>query len=321
MPAYYNENDPKAAAWLRELIKEGHIAPGEVDERSIRDVRPADIAGFTQCHFFAGIGGWSLALRKAGWPDDDPVDTGSCPCQPFSAAGLGRAEDDPRHLWPVLRDHVASRGTAVVFGEQVASNLGRRWLAGVFTDLEALGYHPAAADLCAPGVGAPQLRQRLFWMAYLPRKRRIGSQGPSGAEGGAQSEDNGPNGWMGRALSEGLQDSQCAELSGARRRQERGAVSKPGCPLPAASWMGGTPGDGQPGGGRPESDLPNQSDDWALFDVIACGDGFSRRVEPGSFPLVDAGTLRNRLDEVRGAGNALNISQAQGFIEAVMEIC
>jgi len=31
MSAYYNEFDPKAAAWLRELIKAGRIAPGEVD--------------------------------------------------------------------------------------------------------------------------------------------------------------------------------------------------------------------------------------------------------------------------------------------------
>ena len=33
--AYYNEFDPMAAAWLRELIKAGLIPDGEVDERSI----------------------------------------------------------------------------------------------------------------------------------------------------------------------------------------------------------------------------------------------------------------------------------------------
>lgn len=82
MAAYYNEIDPFAASWLRELIKAGCIAPGEVDERSIADVQPADLAGFTQCHFFAGISGWELALRQAGWPDEKPVWTGSCPCFP-----------------------------------------------------------------------------------------------------------------------------------------------------------------------------------------------------------------------------------------------
>jgi hypothetical protein len=85
--AYYNEIDPKAAAWLRELIKQGHIADGVVDERSIVDVSPDELRGFTQCHFFAGIGVWSYALRSAGWADDRPVWTGSCPCQPFSSAG------------------------------------------------------------------------------------------------------------------------------------------------------------------------------------------------------------------------------------------
>src|SRR3990167_3813886 len=70
MTAYYNEIDPYAAQWLRNLIKAGHIAPGDVDERSIVDVRADDLRGYTQCHFFAGIGVWSHALRLAGWPDE-----------------------------------------------------------------------------------------------------------------------------------------------------------------------------------------------------------------------------------------------------------
>ncbi len=86
---YYNEIDPVAAQCLRELIKAGEIPAGDVDERSIEDVRPADLAGYVQCHFFAGIAGWAVALDLAGWPRDRPVWTGSCPCQPFSAAGKG----------------------------------------------------------------------------------------------------------------------------------------------------------------------------------------------------------------------------------------
>jgi len=61
LTAYYNENDPTAAQWLRNLIAAGLIAPGDVDERSITDVRPADLRGYAQCHFFAGIGVWSRA--------------------------------------------------------------------------------------------------------------------------------------------------------------------------------------------------------------------------------------------------------------------
>ena len=43
MAAYYNEIDPYAAQWLRNLIAADHIAPGEVDERSIDLVDPLDL--------------------------------------------------------------------------------------------------------------------------------------------------------------------------------------------------------------------------------------------------------------------------------------
>ena len=83
MAVYYNENNKFNAQWLRELITKGAI--GDVDESSIEDVKPADLSGYTQCHFFAGIGTWSYVLRRA--PDDRQVWTGSCPCQPYSKAG------------------------------------------------------------------------------------------------------------------------------------------------------------------------------------------------------------------------------------------
>lgn len=172
MTAYYNENDPKAAAWLCELIKEGHIAPGVVDTRSIEDVRPSELTGFTQCHFFAGIGGWSLALRLAGWPDDRPVWTGSCPCQPFSAAGKRGGFADERHLWPYFHWLISQQQPEYIFGEQVASKDGLAWLDLVQTDLENTGYTSGAVDLCAAGFGAPHIRQRLFWVAQSAGDRR-----------------------------------------------------------------------------------------------------------------------------------------------------
>jgi len=163
--AYYNEIDRYAAQWLRNLIEAGHIAPGDVDERSIADVQPAELEGYCQCHFFAGIGGWSYALRLAGWPDERPVWTGSVPCQPFSAAGKRKGTADKRHLWPEFRRLISECRPSIVFGEQVASKDGRLWLDGVRVDLEALGYAVGAADLCAAGVGAPHIRQRLWWVA------------------------------------------------------------------------------------------------------------------------------------------------------------
>lgn len=165
MTAYYNEIDPYAAQWLRNLIDAGHIAPGVVDERSIHDVKPAELKGYTQCHFFAGLGGWSYALRRAGWADDRPVWTGSCPCQPFSSAGLAGGFTDERHLWPFFHFLIEECGPGVVFGEQVASKDGLAWLDLVQTDLEGAGYAFGAVDLCAAGVGAPHIRQRSWFVA------------------------------------------------------------------------------------------------------------------------------------------------------------
>jgi DNA (cytosine-5)-methyltransferase 1 len=162
---YYNENDRFAAAWLRELIRAGHLPAGDVDERSIEDVEPKDLKGYTQLHWFAGVGGWPYALRLAGWPDDRPVWTGSCPCQPFSAAGCAKGLGDERHLWPAFYRLISKCRPPIVLGEQVASRAGREWLSGIRVDLERVGYAVGAADLCAAGVGALHIRQRLWWVA------------------------------------------------------------------------------------------------------------------------------------------------------------
>ena len=189
MTAIYNDNDRKACAWLGELVKAGHITDGVVDDRPIQEITAADLKPHTRAHFFAGIGGWDYALKLAGWPDDRPVWTGSCPCQPFSSAGKRGAEGDERHLWPEFFRLIAECRPATVFGEQVASADGRAWLAGVRTDLESLGYAVGAADLCAAGVGAPHIRQRLWWVADAGRGGVRGDGLELGGEtGGVQGE-------------------------------------------------------------------------------------------------------------------------------------
>lgn len=170
LKAYYNDNDRGAAAWLRELIAAGLIPKGEVDERSIKDVEAADLS-FTQCHFFAGIGGWPYALQLAGWPANRPVWTGSCPCQPFSSAGKRKGEADERHLWPSFFRLIRECRPATLFGEQVAGRAGLEWLSRVRADLEAEGYAVGCADLPAGCVGAPHKRQRLFFVADDPEQR------------------------------------------------------------------------------------------------------------------------------------------------------
>ena len=193
----YNEIEPYAAQWIRNLVAAGHVADGIVDERSIADLKPADLVDHRQAHFFAGIGGWSLALRLAGWPDDLKVWTGSCPCQPFSTAGKRRGFDDDRHLWPVWFGLIRECRPPIVFGEQVAGPAGRMWLDAVSADLESAGYAVGAANLCAAGVGAPHIRQRIYFVAVADADRerfdgervRLFGRGP--LEAGTQAAGRG----------------------------------------------------------------------------------------------------------------------------------
>lgn len=164
MSVYYNEIDPYCAAWLQNLMDAGHIPQGVIDTRSIEDVRPDELAGFTQCHFFAGLGGWAYALQLAGW-GTRPVWTGSCPCQPFSAAGKGAGFADERHLWPAWQHLIAQCRPPVVFGEQVASKDADAWIDLVHADLEGMGYAFGCVPFPAAGVGAPHIRDRNYWVA------------------------------------------------------------------------------------------------------------------------------------------------------------
>src|SRR5208282_3889085 len=193
MPAYYNEIDEEKAAWIRELIRHNVIAPGEVDERSIADVAAADLRGFTQCHFFAGIAVWSYALRLAGWPDDKPVWTGSCPCPSFSCAGKGEGFDDPRHLWPEFYRLIGESKPPVVFGEQSADAIGHGWWDLVSTDLESTAYAVAAAVLASASVGATDIRHRLYFVGMADTEvwERERQQVPVREERRAHSQSHG----------------------------------------------------------------------------------------------------------------------------------
>lgn len=177
MTALYNEIDNYAADWLENLIAAGLIAPGVVERRSIVDLQPADLAGFTQVHFFAGIGGWSLAARLAGWPDDRPLWTGSCPCQPFSVANTdGKGNDDERNYLPEFRDLVAECEPPIIFGEQVANAIKWGWLDELFGSLESHQYACGAAVVPALSIGAAHERKRIYWVADARGARWAGHQ-------------------------------------------------------------------------------------------------------------------------------------------------
>jgi DNA (cytosine-5)-methyltransferase 1 len=344
MTAYYNEIDTFAAAWLRELIKAGHIAPGVVDERSIEDVKPEELNQYTQCHFFAGIGVWSYALRQAGWPDDRPVWTGSCPCQPFSSAGKGGGFDDERHLWPSFQWLIEQQRPTVVFGEQVASKSTGTWFDLVQADLEAMGYAFGCVPFPSAGVGAPHIRDRAYWVADTSREGLQGQRGfigVNGSEGWESPQRHGSQSGVvcGLGNSSGESSERNARsISGAQAKsssawRENGGHDNRYTNAGEVSGVAITDSDrfkewgeasasarhgdsSKPDGGYIRPRATNGI--WGGVDWLSCRDGKWRPVESGTFPLVNGAT--SRVGRLRGYGNAINAEAAKVFIKSVMEV-
>jgi DNA (cytosine-5)-methyltransferase 1 len=343
LSAYYNEIDPYAAQWLRNLIKKGLIADGEVDTRSIINVSPDDLRGFIQCHFFAGIGGWGHALRLAGWPDDRPIWTGSCPCQPFSVAGKGAGTDDPRHLWPHFHRLITAVRPPVVMGEQVAGAAGYGWLDGVRADLEREGYASRGVDIPACSVNAPHIRQRLYWVAtdladapVIGRKERQRQNGQQDTGGGAQGRVDaagaGANHMAhanegGRGWGPWDGDGQCDRQAGERHedyRQPAGGGEDRG-DMADAKYFGldggtvqGSMGKSTEESGMFQSErLRSAPSFWSDHIWLTGSDGKSRRSKPG-LPLLAHG-ISNRVGRLRAYGNAIVPPLAAEVIRAFME--
>lgn len=343
-PAYYNEIEPYAAQWLRNLIAAGHIAPGDVDERSIEDVRPDDLRGYAQCHFFAGIGVWSYALRLAGWLDDRPVWTGSCPCQPFSQAGKGAGFADERHLWPAWHHLISECRPPVIFGEQVASKDVDPWIDLVFDDLEALDYAGAANPFPSAGVGAPHIRDRTFFVAHAndtrsQRRQRVReraaeciarARGVAGivadTERGATERQrldvgSAASGMRGSSREQrvrddawhGVDSGRLADADVSTRGQGRPVDGRRDTGSDAIARPGpGCDGDASGGCAGPTNGF------WRAADWLLCRDGKWRPVEPGAFPLADGAP--SRVGRLRAYGNAINAQAAKVFIESCDDI-
>jgi len=301
---YYNEIDPYCAQWLRNLIDAGHLPKGHVDVRSIVDVQPDDVAGYAQAHFFAGIGGWPLALQLAGWPEDREIWTGSCPCQPFSQASkgaIGLADD--RHLWPHFHRLIRVRRPAVVVGEQVASKDAEPWLDHVLADLEAVDYAGAAVAFPSSSIGAPHIRDRTYWMGYADD---AGLEGLGGGHRAAQGQRQ-------------AKIRPATAASGAVRLADAG-IEAPG---PRRRSDGEDPsrhesGAGPRGRGAAMQQRPGPvNGPWRVADWLFGRDGKWRPVEPGTFPLVDG--FSGRMERLRAYGNAINARQGAEFMRAVME--
>ena len=346
MTAYYNEIDPYAAQWLRNLIDAGEIAHGYVDERSIEDVTPGDLRGFTQHHFFAGIGVWSHSLRLAGWPDDKPVWTGSCPCQPFSAAGKGDGFDDERHLWPAFFHLISERRPQHVFGEQVAAGNANAWFDLVQADLEGMGYAFGLVPFTSAGIGAPHIRERAYWVANAISKYES-----------AAGDETGSATCLRSSPFDGVADACCERFNRIDSLLQREELRRNTESLPEATGIGSACGVGDANNSRLERHLGNDratgwegatgsvaetslhsrplevNGFWRDADWLFCRDGQWRPVESGTFPLVArfakslghgksslrAMAGRNRTGRLKGYGNAINAQAAAAFIGAYME--
>lgn len=339
---YYNENDPKAATWLRELIAHNLIADGIVDERSITEIKYHELTKYTQCHFFAGIGGWSYALRLAGWPDDCPVWTGSCPCQPFSCAGKGLGVADERHLWPIFGELIVQCKPATVFGEQVAGKAGREWLAGIRTDLENMGYAVGGSDLCAACVGAPHIRQRLYWCAIY-RDSLEQRRTPDPDSGVAHDPSTRLERSAGQSIQRRIERlTRSSEFSTVSRMEnakgERLQWRNNGQQGQQTVGIGFLPAGPSVAGGAERGAIKqsSQASAWDNYELVPCRDGKSRRIESGTFPLVARlprgmvpsgdpsvqeaqASAEFRVARLRGYGNSIVPKLASEFIIASCE--
>lgn len=332
---YYNEFEPKAAAALKQLISDGLIPKGDVDDRSITDVRPEELKGYTQCHFFAGIGGWSLALKLALWPDDRPVWTGSCPCQPFSTAGKQKGTADERHLWPVWFNLIRECKPPIVFGEQVASAVSHGWLDGVYSDLEKEGYACASAVLPACSVNAPHKRDRLWFVAdsqCVTSNKRHQSYVQRRWKGDSEQIGVGcQSGNMGNAKHDGRDGCQ---ITGSHETPVFGCEEGQDC---AGQFKGtgasgvisgsvmsdtiGKRGCSRNGQWQDANDVDASGKDgfWHDHDWIICGDGKARRI-----PTAESGIrllaygFPERVGLLRAGGNAIVPEVAARFVKAVM---
>ena len=296
---YYNEIDPYCAAWLQNLMDADVIPRGDIDTRSIEDVIPSELRGYTQCHFFAGLGGWAYALQLAGW-GTRPVWTGSCPCQPFSAAGKGAGFADERHLWPAWQHLIAQCRPPVVFGEQVASKDAEPWIDLVHADLEGMGYAFGCVPFPSAGVGAPHIRDRTYWVADSNDARLEGwgalreraDQCAVGASGLAS--------WL-------------ADVSSKGRRPKR---TYSNAAHGAETFRTGQAEPGRRGSAGCEPTGPTNGQCRAA-DWLGCTDGKWRPVEPGTFPLAHG--IPNRVGRLRAYGNAIVPQAAAEFIASYCE--
>jgi DNA (cytosine-5)-methyltransferase 1 len=303
MSVYYNENDVHKVDWLQRARARGLIPDGDIDTRSIADVRPEDLEGFDVCHFFAGFGGWAYALRGVGWPDDRPIWTGSCPCGPFSRAGKKLGFNDPRHLFPEWDRLISVCRPPVIVGEQSADAIN--WLRDVRGRLDTLGYAVAAIPFEAASAGSEHRRERFYFVAD---RDHVGRRLEQHQQSGPGERPRHQPGWSGDGEPVGNASGHDKRRPGQSGRTEEGPPGGPGAG-DGLVWVTDRHGDARraPPGVR------------GLVAGVRGQVVVRRTVETAGVTKEEAHTY-SRVGALRGFGDAIDLRAAKSFMTACIEI-
>ncbi|MEE7711209.1 MULTISPECIES: DNA cytosine methyltransferase [Bacillus] len=256
--------------------------------------------------------------------------SGGFPCQPYSIAGKRKGKEDDRDLWPEMFRIIKELRPTWVVGENVA-NFANMELDRTLFDLESAGYKGQSFIIPACAVDAKHRRDRTFVVAYSDHKgqqaggcqesSRRSFLGRFGDVADTKSKRCGEEGehkslrqeeWTSRGC-EAFSDPDSAGLEGTNW-SELESSNLAGCRSMADSENKGhvwrnrvIPNDDRSAGKRGYHRRGAKTDDggqrWAAEPDVG-------RVANG---------IPNRVDRIKGLGNAVVPQQIYPIFKAIME--
>ena len=280
---------------------------------------------------FSGIGGLDLGLERAGmnviwqseidpyacqvlakhWPtipnhgDIKTIDwtqierpniiCGGYPCQPFSQAGKRAGTDDPRHLWPWVKEAISHLRPDFAILENVRGHVSLG-LDVVLGEMASIGYDAEWEIISAASQGASHLRERIFIVAY--------PNGSNPADG--RQRENVPSEDQGRRHDGGGSRSDIGEVGLGFARKSASKISDSS--LTRSGWFGSLP--------ESRKALFERADKFGREDGFSSGSGFE--TEPDMDRVADG--VPDRLDRLKCLGNAV-VPQVSEFVGRIVMEC